>query len=438
MSSQRLNRISEELKKEISKIVMNELKDPRISAMCSIVSVETTPDLKYAKVYVSIYGNKEEKERTFKGLKNASGFIRRRLGDEIKIRYLPEIQFILDDSIEHGVKITEILNEIKKKEEGKKLINQVVLKLIKESRNIAILSHIMPDGDNIGSCLALYNALLKLGKNPLVILDDDVPEVYKFLKNSNKTVKPELECNFDLVIVLDCGDADRLGKSIKYLKNNNVINIDHHMNNTNFGCINLIDISAAATAEIVYRLIKGLDIPLDKDICQCIYTGIVTDTGQFQYSNTSSYTHEIVADLIRNGVEPSKLYKAIYQNNSKAKIKLISEALSTLRFDFEDKIASMTIKKEIFDLIGAKDEDVDGIINLARDIKGVEVALLFRETEDGKVKIGFRSKDFINVNEIAEIFGGGGHKRAAGAIVAGDLENIKNNIIETVIHEFRR
>ena len=114
MSSQRLNRISEELKKEISKIVMNELKDPRISAMCSIVSVETTPDLKYAKVYVSIYGNKEEKERTFKGLKNASGFIRRRLG-------VPEIQFILDDSIEHGVKITEILNEIKKKEEGKKI-----------------------------------------------------------------------------------------------------------------------------------------------------------------------------------------------------------------------------------------------------------------------------------------------------------------------------
>ncbi|WP_073027301.1 30S ribosome-binding factor RbfA [Lutispora thermophila] len=116
---QRLNRISEELKKEISSIIMNELKDPRISAMCSIVSVETTPDLKYAKVYVSIYGSKEEKEITLKGLKNASGFIRKKLGDNMKIRYLPEIHFVLDESIEHGARIAEILNEIKNKEEGR-------------------------------------------------------------------------------------------------------------------------------------------------------------------------------------------------------------------------------------------------------------------------------------------------------------------------------
>lgn len=119
MSVQRLNRISEELKKEISQIVMNELKDPRISAMCSIVSVETTPDLKYAKVFVSIFGNEEERENTLKGLKNASGFIRKKLGDAMKIRYLPEIHFSLDESIEHGARIAQILNEINKKEEGK-------------------------------------------------------------------------------------------------------------------------------------------------------------------------------------------------------------------------------------------------------------------------------------------------------------------------------
>jgi len=318
------------------------------------------------------------------------------------------------------------------------LINKKVVKLINDSRNIAILSHIMPDGDNIGSCLALYNSLIKMDKNPLVILDDDVPEIYKFLKNSDKIVKPEKEYEFDLVIVLDCGDAERLGKSVKYLKNGNVINIDHHINNTRFGHINLIDETAAATAEIVYKLIKEFDIQLDIDICQCIYTGIVTDTGQFQYSNTSFITHEITADLIRNGVEPFKLYKVIYQNNSKEKIKLISKALSTLRFDYEDKIASMIITKESFDTIGAKDEDVDGIINFARDIKGVEVALLFREIDNGKIKIGFRSKDYVNVNEVAEKFGGGGHKRAAGAIIDGDLDNIRNKIIETVIDVLRR
>lgn len=316
------------------------------------------------------------------------------------------------------------------------MINPAVIKLIGDSRNIAILSHIMPDGDNIGSSLALYNALSKIGKNAVFILDDDVPEVYKFLKGSQKTEKPYNDHKFDLVIVLDCGDAGRLGRSSRYLEGTKVINIDHHLSNSNFGLYNIVDTSAAATGEIIYRLINRLEIALDKDICECIYTGIVTDTGQFQYSNTTDLTHEIAADLIRHGAEPWKLYRAIYQNNSKSKMRLTGEAINSLEFHFQSKIASMIIRKEVFESVGAKDEDADGIINFARDINGVEVALLFKETEDGRVKIGFRSKDFINVSEIAQEFGGGGHKRAAGATVAGAVENIKEKVIESVIKAF--
>ncbi|HCJ56254.1 DHH family phosphoesterase [Lutispora sp.] len=316
------------------------------------------------------------------------------------------------------------------------MINPAVVKLIGDSENIAILSHIMPDGDNIGSSLALYNALSKIGKNVVFILDDDVPEVYKFLKGSQKTEKPDNDHKFDLVIVLDCGDVGRLGRSSRYLEGAKVINIDHHLSNSNFGLYNIVDISAAATGEIIYRLINRLEIALDKDICECIYTGIVTDTGQFQYSNTTDLTHEIAADLVRHGAEPWKLYRAIYQNNSKSKMKLIGEAINSLEFHFQSKIASMIIRKEVFETVGAKDEDADGIINFARDINGVEVALLFKETEDGKVKIGFRSKDFVNVSDIAQEFGGGGHKRAAGATVAGAVENIKERVIESVIKAF--
>lgn len=316
------------------------------------------------------------------------------------------------------------------------MINPAVVKLIGDSKNIAILSHIMPDGDNIGSSLALYNALSKIGKNVVFILDDDVPEVYKFLKGSQKTEKPDNDHKFDLVIVLDCGDVGRLGRSSRYLEGAKVINIDHHLSNSNFGLYNIVDISAAATGEIIYRLINRLEIALDKDICECIYTGIVTDTGQFQYSNTTDLTHEIAADLVRHGAEPWKLYRAIYQNNSKSKMKLIGEAINSLEFHFQSKIASMIIRKEVFETVGAKDEDADGIINFARDINGVEVALLFKETEDGKVKIGFRSKDFVNVSDIAQEFGGGGHKRAAGATVAGAVENIKERVIESVKKAF--
>lgn len=316
------------------------------------------------------------------------------------------------------------------------MIVEAAVELIKESSNIAILSHIMPDGDNIGSCLALYNALVKLGKNVVVVQDDDVPEIYRFLKNSDRIVKPECNYDLDLVITLDCGDTGRFGKSAKYLENNKIINIDHHISNTNFGLYNIIDTNASATAELVYELINKLEITLDRDICECIYTGIVTDTGQFQYSNTTSATHRIVAELINNGVEPAKVYKDIYQNNSISKTKLIGEALNSIELYYNNKIASITLRKELFEQLGAKDEDSDGIINYARDIKGVEVALLFREIEDGKIKISFRSKDFINVNKIAQKFGGGGHKKAAGATAIGDIRNIKDQVIEAVISAF--
>lgn len=316
------------------------------------------------------------------------------------------------------------------------MINPAISELIRDSNDIAILSHIMPDGDNIGSSLALYNALIKIGKNVMFIIDDDVPEIFKFLEGSKQVVKPEVNHDFDLIIALDCGDTGRLGKSARYLKGKKVINLDHHVSNTNFGLYNIIDTDASATAEIVYKLIKELNIPLDKDICDSLYTGIVTDTGQFQYSNTTDVTHEITADLIKQGVEPAKLYKLIYQNNSKSKMRLIGEAINTLSFHYKDKIASMTLKNDAFKSIGAKDEDADGIINFARDIGGVEVALLFKETDDGRVKIGFRSKDFINVNEIAQEFGGGGHKRAAGATVTGEIEDVKHKVIEEAIKAF--
>ncbi|TAH59562.1 MAG: bifunctional oligoribonuclease/PAP phosphatase NrnA, partial [Gottschalkiaceae bacterium] len=166
------------------------------------------------------------------------------------------------------------------------MINPKIIKVIKESANIIILSHIAPDGDSIGSSLALFNALIKHGKNAKFVLDDVVPEIYKFLAGADEVEKPSNNYDYDVVIVLDSGDIGRLGKSAKYLNKKSIINIDHHISNTSFGTHNMIDSNAAATAEIVYNIIRALGIDIDKDIAECLYTGIVTDTGQFQYSNT--------------------------------------------------------------------------------------------------------------------------------------------------------
>jgi bifunctional oligoribonuclease and PAP phosphatase NrnA len=316
------------------------------------------------------------------------------------------------------------------------LISPKIISKIKESNKIAIMSHIMPDGDNVGSSLALYNTLKKLGKDVHFILDDDIPKVYKFLKNSDKVERPSQYEHFDAVIALDCGDAGRLGKSRLYLENNFVINIDHHISNDEFGNLNMVDPNAAATAEIVYQIIKILGVAMDKEISEFLYIAIVTDTGQFQYSNTTFKTHQIAGELINNGVNVSLMFERVYQNSSKEKVMLMKTALDTLEFYHNDSISCITLTLKQMEDINAMDMDSDGIINLARDIECVEAAIFLKELEQGKIKVGLRSKKVIDMAAIALQFGGGGHVRAAGCTLHGTMEEIKEKILEAIIAEF--
>lgn len=316
------------------------------------------------------------------------------------------------------------------------MIYPKIINKIKESQKIAILSHIMPDGDNIGSSLALYTALERAGKQVAYILDDEIPRTYRFLKNSDKTQRPGTEGDFDLVIALDCGDVERLGSAKRYLEGRFVINIDHHISNTAFGDYNMVDSNASATGEIIYQIIRILGIPMDKDISECLYTAIVTDTGQFQYSNTTSVTHQIAGDLINNGVSAPEMYEKLYQNNPIEKIYLMKEALDSLEFYNNGSISCITLTKKQIEASGAKDSDSEGIINLAREIENVEVAIFFRELGDDGVKVGFRSKKVIDVCEIAKQFGGGGHVRASGCTVKGPIGEVKEKVVQAVINAF--
>lgn len=318
------------------------------------------------------------------------------------------------------------------------MIYPKIITKIKESNKIAITSHIMPDGDNVGSSLALYNALSKAGKDVRFILDDDIPKVYRFLKGSDNVEKPGRHEHFDAVIVLDCGDAKRLGKAMIYLEGNFVINIDHHISNDEFGNLNMVDTNAAATGEIIYHIIKILGIEMDAEISECLYTAIVTDTGQFQYSNTTSITHQIAGDLINNGVNVSLMFERIYQNSSKEKVMLMKTALGTLEFYHNDSISVISLTKKQMEEAKAQDADSDGIINLARDIECVEAAVFLKELEPGKIKVGLRSKKLIDMAAIAQKFGGGGHVRAAGCTLAGTIDEAKGKILEAIIDEFKR
>jgi len=317
------------------------------------------------------------------------------------------------------------------------LIYPKIISKIKESSKIAIMSHIMPDGDNVGSSLALYNALKKLGKDVHFILDDNIPKVYRFLKDSDKVEMPGQYEHFDAIIALDCGDANRLGKSRLYLENNFVINIDHHISNDEFGNLNMVDSNASATGEIVYQIIKVLGVPMDTEISECLYIAIVTDTGQFQYSNTTSITHQIAGDLINNGVNVSLMFERIYQNSSKEKVMLMKTALDTLEFYHNDSISCITLTLKQMEEVNAIEVDSDGIINLARDIECVEAAIFLKELEQGKIKVGLRSKKVVDMAAVALRFGGGGHVRAAGCTLHGTIEEVKEKILEAIIEEYR-
>jgi phosphoesterase RecJ-like protein len=312
-----------------------------------------------------------------------------------------------------------------------------VIDAINKSSKVIVTSHVNPDGDNIGAALALCQALKKLGKEAYFVLDDKVPEIYSFLEGAEGVQNPvSFQADgFDLVISVDCGDLDRLGRVKGLVGDRKLINIDHHISNTKFGSINLVEDNAAASAEIIYRLIKSMGIFVDKAIAECVYTGIVTDTGQFQYSNTTEETHVISAELIIAGVKPADLFSKIYQNNPKEKVLLIKEALKSLEFHFNESVSCITMSKAQLDDISKEDLDTEGVVNLARDISTVEVAVFLKEKAPNVIKASLRSKNRVDVCAIAQTFGGGGHIRAAGCTIEDTLERAKERILTAIQKE---
>lgn len=305
---------------------------------------------------------------------------------------------------------------------------------IAESRKIALLTHISPDGDAIGSTLAMMHALLHLGKDVDIYSHDTIPDTYDFMIGSNKFKREYIQHQwYDLAIVLDCSDLERLGSISKVLQfSNKKINIDHHVTNTYFADINHVVVKAAATSELVFDLIKKLKVPISATIAESLYVGIITDTGNFSFSNVTANTLQTAAVLLSAGANPEKLVTLMYKNHSLNKMKLWGEAINSLEIDFDGKFASICLPKDKFVENGAKEFDVEGIVNLALDIKGIELAILIREVEGGFVKVSFRSKTDLDVSKLSAKFGGGGHRKAAGCLMKGSIDYAKSSIKEAV------
>ena len=309
-----------------------------------------------------------------------------------------------------------------------------IAKLIAASDNIAILPHVAADGDALGSSLALAQAISGLGKKAVVFLEEDIPYSYCFLPgNGLSELYAKMTGHYDAVLAIDCGDLGRLGRRKELFDSTEMTaNIDHHPTNTGFAKYNYIDTASSATGEIIYKLIELLGQKPGKDIATCLYVAIATDTGCFRYSNATPLTHLIAAELIKSGVDVADVSQKVFDTSSYEKVKLTGEAIHTLEVYENGKIAIMTLSSELFKKTGAKDEDCDGIINTARNIRGVEVAAMLRQLDNGEIKVNLRSNYMVDVSAIASKYSGGGHKKAAGYTIGGTLEQVKSTLLDEI------
>ena len=300
--------------------------------------------------------------------------------------------------------------------------------LLKAAKKLVIVSHVSPDGDTLGSSLALMHALRMLGKEVIMNVDDDISTVYSFLPGIAEYCRfaPEESVNADLLVIIDASSADRAGNALEVVKSPAVLNIDHHKTNTRFADYLYLDSDAAATAEIIYSLLLEMGIKLTRDIATCIYEGIYTDTGSFKYSNTTSNTLKTAADLLEYGVNPS-LISDNMELKSRSQVEMLRKVLETLTFLKDGKIAYIEIPLELYD----HNIETDAFISYPRYVEGVEIALLFKQVEENLTRVSFRSKEF-DVAKIALSFGGGGHKKAAGCSIYAPLKEAEKVILETV------
>lgn len=312
-------------------------------------------------------------------------------------------------------------------------LNQLA-EIIKSRSNIAILPHVNPDGDCIGSSFALQLALQKLQKDSIVIVEEDIPQVYSFLAGKYAKLN-EIPSGlvFDTVICLDCGDERRLNDRLYLFESaQTTVNVDHHISNTKFAQFNYVDTYSSATGEIIYDLLSILGVTIDKDIAANLYVAISTDTGGFRYGNTTSRTHHIAAAFLDTGIDIAEINRRIFDTVSMARLKLVAQAINNIEFYEDGKIALIALSYELIQKMGITDEEGDGLSSLPRTIEGVEVGLLLKEKAPGEVKVSFRSNQYVDVSKVAASFGGGGHKRASGCTLNMDMMAAKKQILEAV------
>ncbi|MDR3225874.1 MAG: 30S ribosome-binding factor RbfA [Clostridiales Family XIII bacterium] len=425
----RSGRIGGEIKRIISDLLLRELKDPAFGGLVSVSAVNAAKDGSFATVFVTMLSTTdeatdEEKSAVLGAFEKAKGFIRHEIGQRLGIRHAPDLRFIFDTSEEYGRHIEHILGELGiEKTPRVKPVNTAaeIADALDEAETVRIFPHENMDGDTLGSAVALCLALRGKGKDCAVVISEKIPDNIAFIeygctvRAQDAAADDVLFAGYDLAVLMDVGEVARLDdRGDLFANGDETMCFDHHISSKAIYDYNDIDTAASATAELIYEALRVMNVPIDIRIATALYVGIVTDTGRFQYTNTTPHTHRIVAELMEDGMQPNEVSTEIYQNMRMEKILLENAVVSTMQTVAGGRGVVAHMTKEMLSDTGAMEEETEGIAEKLRGIRGVEVSAFIREAENGRTKGSMRSKRQYDVAELASQFGGGGHIRAAG------------------------
>ena len=311
------------------------------------------------------------------------------------------------------------------------MLSQVV-ELIENKNFFGITTHRRPDGDGIGSSLALYWLLRSLGKKSEVIVRDPVPSSCLRLPGASEVRRVEtIDREYDAVFVMECSDVERPG--IKDLDKQFVVNIDHHSSSALFGEINWIDSTASAVGEMIYNLCKAIGGRVTREIAECVYTALLTDTGSFHFSNTTERTFKVASELLRAGVKPAKSAESVFNSYPWSRVQLLAQVMSSVKRHDSGKVASLRQSQDMLDFSQATEEDAEGFVNIPLTAEDVEAVVMLKESAPGVFRASLRSKGDVNVAKIAEKFNGGGHKNAAGCTLQGDWDAVEEKLVDLLV-----
>jgi len=446
MPTQRQLRVNNLLQEEISGILRTEIHDPDIGFV-TITGVEVTADLREARVYASVLGDEDEVHQTMAALHRARTSIRSALGDCIQLKYLPELTFELDDTARHAQRIEALISKFEREveqtagpslqsiaEEAERNFGATVrqiAQLLTQGRPTAIFIHRDPDGDALGSGLALSLALQQLAQSVPVVCPDPVPSRYQFLPATDR-VTNEVPQRFEVAVILDAGDRSQLGELASAAEQAEVVVwIDHHQTNQGGADIDYLDPTAAATALLLRPLIDTMGATVTPDIATCLYTAVATDTGFFTFENSCAGALAAAAELVQNGADPHGIATAARKQYRMAVLRLRGRVLTSLSTYEAGRIACAELTPGDFAIAGAEPEDTEGIIELLKTLTGSQVQVLLKAVSHDRWRVSLRSP-VIDVAALAAQFGGGGHRAAAGCTMIGALPEVRARLLKAV------